>query len=99
VFISRDGKPEQWQWPSRDAKGADLARWERKALKALKDGKGAGVRFVPDALDEAEAAAIRDALRDAVTPADVRAAFKAVLIDDVWDEATRWARMALEGDE
>jgi hypothetical protein len=97
VFISRDGKPEQW--PGRDAKGTDLARWERKALKALKDGKGAGVRFAPDALTDDEASAIRDALDDATTPADVRSAFKAVLIDEVWDEATTLARQAMAGED
>jgi HK97 family phage portal protein len=82
------------------AKAADLERWERKALKALKLGRRPAVPFVPDALGDGEAAAIRTALEAAESLADVRAAFKAVAEPgdegDVWSEAERWARLALK---
>lgn len=54
--------------------GGDLAAWERKAVRALKLGRDA-TRFTSDAIPEATVDLLRDRLRKASTPADVRAAF------------------------
>lgn len=67
---------------------AELKRWERKALKALKAGRPAAVPFVSEAIPAEAAVRIRAALADAETVAAVKAAFvttKAVRLapDDV----------------
>lgn len=59
------------------AKLADLARWKRKATKALKDGRSAAVRFESEHIAPLEAGAIREALAKAASPDDVARAFKA----------------------
>jgi len=86
--------------PEEGIKAADLARWERKALKALKARGKAAVGFESAAIAPEEAERISEALRAAQTPQDVRAAFKASDdVDSVWDEATKWARLALRGED
>lgn len=83
-----------------EVKRLDLARWERKALKALKDKGRASTPFSPDALGEAEAERIRAALEAAQTPEEVRAAFATKAEDDdIWAEAEKWARLALATSE
>lgn len=81
------------------AKALDRQRWEAKALKALRAGKGAAVAFRPDALDDGEAQAIRAALEAAQDATAVKAAFKAVDVDDVWEGAVAWARLAMREEE
>lgn len=56
------------------AKAADLGRWERKSLKALKAGRPAAVPFSSEVL-VAELLTVDDDLRLAKSAADVRAAF------------------------
>lgn len=86
-----------------EVKRADLARWERKALKALRTRGRAGVGFESDAIGAEEAERISEALRGAQTAEEVRAAFKAAGdepdIDGVWDEAVKWARLAMREGE
>ncbi len=79
-----------------EVKAMDRARWERKALKALREKGRAAVAFTPDALTPDEAERIRAALEGAQSVEAVKAAFKAEE-GDVWSEAERWARLALEG--
>ena len=77
--------------------GSDLDRWERKALKALRNGKGAAVPFSSDAIDADTHARISEALRAAQTPTAVKAAFNdldAVMSHE--DAAAReWAKKVL----
>jgi HK97 family phage portal protein len=86
-----------------DAEAEELKRWERKALKALRAGRGAAVRFVSEAIPAEEAARISAALGAATTPDAVKAAFlKAEAepdIDGTWETAVKWARLALEEGE
>lgn len=63
--------------PMAKAAGEDLARWERKALKALKDGRGPA-RFDSAAIGAGQAGFLRDALAKASTVEGVRAAFDLV---------------------
>jgi hypothetical protein len=79
-----------------EVKAMDRARWERKALRAFRDKGRAAVAFTPDALAPDEAERIRVALEAAQSVEAVKAAFKAE-DDDVWSEAERWARLALNG--
>jgi hypothetical protein len=53
----------------------ELRRWESKALKAVKSGRGAAVRFASDAIPEEIAEEIRTALTAARTAEAVKAAF------------------------
>ena len=87
---------------------SDLRRWKARALKAVKAGKGAAVRFESEAIPEAGQSRIRAALEGAQSAGDVVKAFheppdavKAVdteeLIDGEWDAALGWARKAMEG--
>jgi hypothetical protein len=55
----------------------ELRRWERKARKALSQGKSAAVDFDTDALTLDEQAAIRDRLGAATSEEEVKAAFAA----------------------
>jgi len=57
------------------AASTDLARWERKALRALRDGRDP-TRFESSAIAPPERAFLRDALAKAGTADDVRAAFE-----------------------
>ena len=82
AFIAT-GKLEQYadtirktmQADSMNLAKADLSKWERKATKALKLGKSAGVAFVSDAIPPAQEAVIRVRLAMAKTAADVHQVF------------------------
>ncbi len=75
---------------------ADRRRWREKAIKAVKAGKPAAVRFASEAIPEDEQARIRAALASASSAAEVVEAFKAVegtdaLLSAEWDAAAQWA--------
>jgi hypothetical protein len=92
----RDALSEQGEQPIGDV-AADRDRWERKAIKALKQGKPASVRFESAAIPEPEQARIRAALAQARDVAAVKAAFAEdtdALIDQEWDAALEWAKGA-----
>jgi HK97 family phage portal protein len=77
-------------------KSTDLDRWERKAIKAVKAGRGALVRFESAAIPPEEQERIRAALGGAETVDEVKAAFKvADDIDTEWDAATEWAKQVV----
>lgn len=61
--------------PSAAGKAADLDRWRRKAIKALKAGKSAAVEFVSEAIPSPEMGRITAALRGCKSAADVCAVF------------------------
>jgi hypothetical protein len=74
----------------------DLDRWERKAIKAVKAGRSALVRFESAVIPSEEQERIRAALGGAETVDEVKAAFKAVDdIDEQWDAATEWAKQVV----
>jgi hypothetical protein len=54
----------------------ELRRWQRKALRAVKDGRPAGVSFITDAVADDTQAAIRERLSIAATEEEVKAAFE-----------------------
>ncbi len=54
----------------------DLAKWERKALKRLREGKGAQCEFRSDFLDEVELRSIFDALGGCEAADEVAALFR-----------------------
>lgn len=54
----------------------ELRRWQRKALRAVKDGRPAGVSFITDAVAEDTQAVIRERLSIAATEEEVKAAFE-----------------------
>ncbi len=54
---------------------SDLSRWERKAINALKRGKGADVEFTSDKIPLQLQAAITDALGSAETAKDIKTVF------------------------
>lgn len=88
------GPPAEEEAP---AKALDLARWERKALKALRAGRSAAVRFDSVAIAPADHERISTALQDARTAEAVKAAFVKAedadsLIDSEWAAAQEWAR-------
>jgi hypothetical protein len=56
----------------------DLALWQRKALRAMKDGRSPAVRFQSDAIAADMATRIGFALAKSTTPDGVRAAFTLV---------------------
>lgn len=66
--------------PAGDLRKADLDRWMRKSLGAVKRGRPAAVRFESDAIPPETAAAVSAALAAATSPAQVRAMFE-VLAD------------------
>ena len=61
------------------ATGADLGKWERKAIKRVKNGQGAACTFESEELPETLTAAISGALEAAQTVADVQAVFRSAL--------------------
>lgn len=79
-----------------DTMKADLARWQRKALTAVRAGKSAAVRFESPSIPADIAEAVSARLVDATDTAAVKAAFDG-LIDREWDAAVDWARKAMEG--
>lgn len=87
-----------------ELKALDRRRWQAKAIKAVRQGRSAAVKFAPEALGADEAEAIRQALQGATTEAAVKAAFGAgvearadALISGTYAQALAWARAALEG--
>lgn len=95
----RDAFSEEGEQPVGVDAAADRDRWERKAIKALKQGRPAAVRFESTAIDAAEQERIRAALAEARDVAAVKAAFAEDvegLIDQEWDAALEWAREASE---
>ena len=93
---------EELTEPETDEVQAELKRWERKALKALKTGKRPDVPFESQILLIGEQRRIRDRLARATTAAEVKAAFRPapaeeieLRIDAAMDEALRWARVVL----
>ena len=76
----------------------DLERWERKALKRLKERGDAAAPFASDTIPPEQHAAIALALKAAATPADVRAAFDGGDDDTIEAEALAWARKVMEGE-
>lgn len=58
------------------SKGAELRRWETKALKAVRAGRSAAVRFESEAIPAEEADDIRSVLAKAATSDEVKAAFR-----------------------
>jgi hypothetical protein len=60
------------------ARSLDLRRWERKALRAVKDGRTADVPFETDVVDWTDQVALRSVLAVAGTVDEVRAAFAAL---------------------
>lgn len=79
-----------------DPRAADLTRWERKALKSLKRFHTAAVKFESDAIPAVEQARIREALESATTADEVKAAFKADVVDAEWDAAMEWAEQVVD---
>jgi hypothetical protein len=69
-------------------KSIELARWRRKALKSLRDGRGAAVRFESALLSEDERALVSADLAKAATRDDVLAAFDRVGVEE--DRHPRW---------
>lgn len=62
---------------------ADLIRWQKKALRALKDGKPALVPFTSSLIPPMEHLAISAALVEASSADGVRAIFKRELVDGI----------------
>ena len=104
-----EAAPAAEEAPLEEQPEAEMKRWERKALKALKRSGSASVAFVSSAIDAATKASVTAALATARTPAEVREAFAKALdvprvsaeeaadvLRSVDDEALRWARWALE---
>jgi hypothetical protein len=99
LFYDRIAPPdvfsERGEQPTTAIKAADLDRWERKAIKAVRQGRPASVRFESAAIDAAEQERIRAALVQARDVAAVKAAFAEdadALIDQEWDAALEWAK-------
>ena len=104
-----EAAPADQEAPLEEQPEAEMKRWERKAIKALKRSGSASVAFVSSSIDAATEATITSALATARTPAEVREAFAKALdvprvsaeeaadvLRSVDDEALRWARWALE---
>jgi phage portal protein BeeE len=71
--------PDRPQDEDDEAERAELRRWQTKAIKRLKDGKGAGAPFESDVLDPALMGAIAEGLDGCETAEQVKAVF-----DDPW---------------
>jgi len=76
-----DGREEPQPEKSADD---DRAKWERKALSALKRGKSADVAFETTVIPPHERVAIHEALAGAETPEEVKAAFSGPFCPD-WE--------------
>lgn len=61
-----------------DLKAIDLARWQRKALKRLRDGRSAGCRFDSPHLDPELVDEVQGALSRCTTGQSVKSVFKAL---------------------
>lgn len=60
-----------------------MAKWERKAIKALRAGRSAAVKFETDVVSDDDHDRISDALAAATTADAVREAFKAQILTDI----------------
>lgn len=69
--------------PDEKAIHADKQRWQKKALKSLKDGKPAFVPFTSDVIPAYDHLAISAALVGASSADEVRAIFKRELVDGI----------------
>jgi HK97 family phage portal protein len=69
--VEREADPEEM-------KAADLERWERKAIKAIKAGRSAVVKFDSAAIEPEIVEQIREGLAEAAGPAEVREVFAAL---------------------
>jgi HK97 family phage portal protein len=78
----QEAVPAETVPPSKDYQ-ADRMRWQKKAIKALKDGKPAAVAFASDHIPTDEQATIIAMLSLATTADEVRAAFKSDKVDGV----------------
>lgn len=74
-----DDQEEQNQPPKQKALMGDLSRWQKKALSALKKGKGAGVEFDSGTIPPGLAGAIAGELEFAQSPEEVK-----LIFDDIW---------------
>jgi hypothetical protein len=68
----------------------ELRRWQRKAARSLKDGKGALVDFDSDVLTDEQQFVIRDRLASVATEEEVRAAFAAPFRHGTGDEGSAY---------
>lgn len=66
--------------PAQSTRGTDLDKWRRKAIKAVKDGKSASVKFESDQISLVLAAAISGALEAVTTPEEVQSVFESAWI-------------------
>lgn len=71
--FQEDEQPEEEPQPNQAQE--DMAKWQRKALKALKAGKPAAVEFVSDLIPADEHARITESLQGCTTEAEVKAVF------------------------
>jgi hypothetical protein len=83
AFVARDIPDKyratlmgQMQDDSSSVKKADLARWQRKAVRSLRLGKSASVPFESEAIPPETRESLAAALAAAQTPAQVRAMFE-----------------------
>lgn len=104
--------PRSQQWlaqkseqVSSDLAASDLSAWKRKAIKSVKAGKPANVKFESDAIPEQEQTRIREALEavqdiaGVIAVFDVKAADDALLdtlIDEELTAALAWAQKATQ---
>lgn len=104
VFGGREGVIPAWTAQA-DPVASDLAAWRRKAVKAVKAGKSADVRFESGVIPADEQGRIRGALKVAGDVGGVLSAFETKaapdaldpLIDAELDAALDWAKKASEG--
>jgi hypothetical protein len=68
-------EPTEQAEPKNPALAEEMAKWQRKALKALKAGKSAAVDFESDVIPPALAAEIAEALKNTGTADGVKAIF------------------------
>lgn len=78
-----DPQPDEEKPVDEKAVQADKLRWQKKALKALKDGKSALVPFASTAIPAYEHLAISALLVEASSADEVRAIFKRELVDGI----------------
>jgi hypothetical protein len=90
--VAQDQPPTQ-EPPAEMPVKAELARWERKALRALKAGKPAAVEFVSDEIPASLSVQVLSGLQSCRTPEDVRAAF----LEIEKPEREKDAALVLEG--
>lgn len=69
-----ENKPDEPQ-NAYDDEQEDLKRWQRKAVKAVKDGKPAAVAFESECIPAGQMAAIRAKLEGCATVEEIRAVF------------------------